>query len=341
MNAHGGKVISSFENMYEVDNKGTRNKEFSVSWGNRFGTTSGPVHVALPSSLTVKAGKTANLKVNLSFDAASLPNNLSFFEADGYVVLKESSQAGEVLRIPYHAVVQKVSKIESSMENNTLQLHNDGAMASSTDLFRFDGADRRDKAIPSEYDLRATGSRVFPSKDIVEFAVATDKPWATPNTIEFDVAIDNNFDGRPDWIIFNYDLYAFFGLDPNGKQISVGYNIATGQMEALYFVNVGGSWNNSVMGIPAPLSMVAPDGKFQYQVASYGYDSDLSDTNDRGWVTVDASQPDVSFATPTVKVAPQSTSDVPVTVTKESSGLLIISDTDHAAHQYSIQELNR
>jgi len=313
----------------EVKNKGSEPVQYSLSWVNRHGTATGPVSVTLPGSLTLGADEEAELEVLFSINAAALHDRVGFYEFDGYVLL---SGAGETLRVPYQVVVQKASAVELEEEVGEALLANAGVMASQTDFFRFDSPDPVDRAIPDEYDLKAVGARVIGG--VAEFAVATQGPWATPNTVEFDVFIDNDFDGAPDWIVFNYDWHAFYGLDPIGIQISVGYDLDAGRLRPAYFIDVGGSWNTSTMGLPIPLSWVAPEGSFQYLVQSYGRDSSAVDVNMKGWITVDTADNGLSFEAPTVSIAPGEALAAP----GGDRDILVITTTDDGANQHLVVE---
>lgn len=319
-----------------VTNKGDSSKEYNVSWENRHGETTGPVSLSLPKKIKLNPGKDKKLKVKFSIDSSALSNEPGLHEFDGYVVLTEK-KSGEVLRIPYQAIIEKVSDVEADTTKNAVELENDGATESITDLFIFGDEDREEASVQDQYDLRGVGARIV-DDEVAEVVVTTEDPWDTPNLVEFNVYIDNNMDGQPEYIVYNQDYYAFFGLDPIGRQLTAVYDVATGESEAMYFVNVGGSWNDGFMGLPFPKSLASENGELQYQVASWGGDAEIPDMNDGGWISLNVQNPTMSFDQNTVNVPADEELEVGLTLNEEYGSVLVINNSDATKSPYTILE---
>jgi minor extracellular serine protease Vpr len=319
-----------------ISNKGNATNEYTVTWENRHGNTDGPVSLSLPSSLKVAAGTSKKFKVDFAIDSAALSDNPGFHEFDGYVVLTEAS--GEVLRVPYQAVIEKVSDVKSSAVKDTVKLTNKGATASMTELFEFGGYDAADQTISSFYDLSALGARAV-EDGVGEFIVATEGAWETPNLVEFNIYIDNNMDGEPEYILYNQDFYAFFGLNPIGQQITALYNVKTKKSSPLFFVNVGGSYNHNYMGLPFPTGIAGENGEFQYQVVAWG-DSELPDTNEDGWISFNALEPAFSFEANSLNIAANDSEEVKVTLNATSGKAMIVNNSGSTTSPYSVVEFN-
>lgn len=317
-----------------VTNKGSEDKEYEVSWTNRHGNKDGAVSLSVPNSLRVKAGKSGNLKVDFAIDSDLLDDEAGFHEFDGFVHLAEKG-GGEQLTIPYQAVVEKVSHLDVSTAKDMLKLKNKGATASETDLFTLGEKSSANAEVRDYIDIRAVGARS--SEGVTEFAIATESPWATMNVVEFNVYIDNNMDGDADFIVYNYDWYAYFGLDPIGKQLSLVYDIATGESHIQALVDVGGSWNHSMIALPVFNEDVEIESEFQYMVTSFDAVTELPDSNEGGWISFDPEEPGLEFETSSLSVPANTEEEVYVTSNGNQEKALILNNSEPHS-QYDIAE---
>lgn len=314
-----------------VTNKGTSDKEYDVQWTNRDGAQSGAVSVSLPKKVKVNAGKDQTLKLDFSIDATKLADGAGFHEVDGYIVLTDKNGSGDVVKIPYQAVVEKVSDVQAKAKSNRLNLENRSDIKSTTDLFLLGDVDQNEADVNDYFDLKTVGARV--ESDAVEFAVGTNAAWNTPNLVEFDVYIDSNMDGNPDYILFNQDLGNYLGgkdATPTGQQVSVLYNLKTGKLSAQYYINVGGTWNNNVMGLPVDKSVFGSN-QIQYFVASFGGDSAAVDQNN-GWIPLNVSQP--TFESDHFNIDPHSSVDVQLS--REFGDVMVVDNSDATQSQVSV-----
>ncbi|WP_246943899.1 S8 family peptidase [Bacillus pinisoli] len=318
----------------KVTNKGTQAKEYTVTWENRHGDQTGPVSLSLPGTLKVDPGASKTLKVNFAITSAELSDAAGFHEFDGYVVLTDKS--GEVLRVPYQAVVEKVSALKAKANSDSLKLNNVGATSANTELFEFGGSDAVEASIEDYQDLVAVGVRA--EGGVAEFVVATEGAWENPVLVEFDVYIDTNKDGIEDFIVFNYDLGLITGAaSPSGRQVTALYNVATGKLSLQYYVSVGGSYNQNYMGLPVSLSAIGVTGDFQYQVASF---ADGTDVNDGGWITFNTAKPNISFDSSSLDIAAGATEQVKVSLNAKNAKAMIVNNADATVTPYTLVDFN-
>jgi minor extracellular serine protease Vpr len=312
-----------------VTNKGTAAKEYTVTWETRHGDQAGPVSLSVPSTLNVSAGASESFNVDFAIDSAELSDETGFHEFDGYVVLTD--QSGEVLRVPYQAVVEKVSKLEAQFVNHSLELSNVGATTAKTELFEFGGSDTAEENIEDYQDIVAAGARA--AGGTAEFVVATEGAWENPVLVEFDVYIDNNMDGVEDYILFNYDLYALFGYEPSGDQVSVLYDLKTGDLTPLYYVTTGGSYNQNYIGLPVDLADIGVSDKFQYKIASF---ADSTDVNDGGWISYNFAAPKISFEQSSLNVEAGATELIEVSLKSNNANAMIVNNADSSATPFTL-----
>jgi subtilisin family serine protease len=223
----------------KVTNKGATSQTFAVSLATT--QTVPGVSYSLPdgNSVTVAAGGTATLRVQLNATASAMRHSLDttmtatqtntsgsvlnrtyLSEQSAYVVLTPS--AGPTLRVPVHAIVRPASSmgtvqsaflLAGSSGTNTLTLTgtqlNTGATAtdvrSVVSALELAGISANVTASSSAArkaaDLKAVGVTASPTN--VYFGFATYGKWTTLLDVEFDVYIDRNRDGIDDAVFFN------------------------------------------------------------------------------------------------------------------------------------------
>src|SRR5262249_29853363 len=86
-------------------------------------------------------------------------------------------------------------------------------------------------------DIRAAGVQSVNTTDgtILVFAVNTFAGWSTPESQEFDVLVDTNGDGTPDWDIFSVDFGLLTGGARNGQMVAAIFDLASGTLGADFF----------------------------------------------------------------------------------------------------------
>jgi hypothetical protein len=266
---------------------------------------------ATPSQVTVKPGRSEKVTVTLNAPASAVGSStvggFSFYEFSGDVVLTSSN---DTLRVPYLMVPRsttdvsavgdlKVSKKGQPVDGEVaVTLKNRaGAYAPSADFYTWGLDDKKDapKAFTDTgYDLRAAGVQSFPWDDagnqLLVFAVNTHNRWSNAASNEFDVVIDTNRDGEPDWIVFSADGGLVTAGDANGISQVFMYEVATGDTFASGF-NASAPTDSSTILLPVisgDLGITA--GAFDYTVQSFSSVNDGSDAID-GVATYDAWAP--------------------------------------------------
>lgn len=258
------------------------------------------------SSVTVPAGGTATVDVTVTVDPNKVPPSDSgktqwrFFEVSGNVVLTADSG---VLRVPYLLVPRMLSeisasapKVSTSGSSVTVHLANAG-LGSSADFYTWGLSDAKDITVPtnllSGLDLRAAGVRSFPLKapnDLLVFAVNNWTRWSNAASLEFDVLIDKNNDGKPDVIVFATDYGLVASGDPDGRNGVFIYDVKTKDLSFSGFLAVSPT-DSSTLLLPvmsADLGKGGQSGRFLYTVASYDIVNDLASDQFSRWATYNA-----------------------------------------------------
>ena len=251
--------------------------------------------------VTVRPGGTAKVRVTVAASAKDVPSSLagddqySFYEISGDVVF---TAQGSTLRVPYLLVPRSNSKVTVSGSlkapkvsntkdkdkdkgkpaSNTLTLRNSlGALDASADVYTWGLEDKKDapKAVADTgYDLRAAGVQSFADGDdhLLVFAVNTHKRWSNGASNEFDVVIDADRDGEPDWIVLSYDSGALRAGSVNGVAEVFLYRIADGATFGSGFLAQAPTDSSTIL-LPAYAGDLGITGAFDYTVQSFSLTS--------------------------------------------------------------------
>jgi subtilisin family serine protease len=245
-------------------------------------------------------------------------------EASGRVVLvPEHGTAGSSLRVPVYSAPRPTSDM-TQQPVGKLSIHPGGIVTRDLKLtgrgVSSGSGSATEQSLVSGYELQGTSPKMpnctatlvtgcipFPDERAVDlkevgassdgtsayFAVNTWGEWHTPASyVEFDVLIDTNRDGAPDFVLFNNRL--------SGTDIFVSelFNLATGSVDAIDLLNIAdGSFdtdifNSDTMVLPVPISALGlqpGQTRLQYQVQSetiYGTTDSIS-----SWMSFDPMHP--------------------------------------------------
>jgi hypothetical protein len=272
-----------------VKNLGSTSMTFTL--GSEASPQSVPASVSFSSSsVTVPAGGQAKINVNLSVPAASAGSSVtgsgqhSFFEASGSVTL---TSGGTVLRVPYFLVPRPLSQINAtsnpapgpSVPLVKVNVSNSGAMiAGSADFYNWgieDPDDLNEAALGgSGYDVRSVGVQSFDfggGEQLLVFAVNAHSRWSNGAVNEFDVDVDTNGDGVPDYVIVAVDSGAVRTGTFNGLVEVFFVDLATGDLFASGFLAFSPT-DSSTMLLPilaSDLGLSETDGLFSYGITSF------------------------------------------------------------------------
>ncbi|HET9188437.1 MAG TPA: S8 family serine peptidase [Acidothermaceae bacterium] len=244
-------------------------------------------------------------------------------EASGRVILTpQGATAGSALRVPVYSAPRPVSQM-SAHQVGGVQFHKDGTITGQLKLtgqgVSSGSGAATEQSLVSGYELQGTSPKMpdctakivsgcipFPDERAADlkqvgvssdgtaayFAVNTWGEWYTPASyVEFDILIDTNNDGSPDFVLFNS---RFSGTDIFVTEL---YNLATNSVDDIELLNIAdGSFDTDVyhtdtMVMPVAISALGMTGstRFQYQVQSqtiYGT-MDSIDT----WMSFDPMHP--------------------------------------------------
>src|SRR5262249_3102855 len=159
------------------------------------------------------------------------------------------------------------------------------------------------------------GAQAFagPDGQTVVFAVDAFKGWSTPETQEFDVLIDTNGDGKPDFDVFSADLGQLTAGAVSGQMVAAIANLSTNTLSA-DFLAVAPT-DSGVILLPvlaASLGVTADAPRFTYTVQSFDLLSTSTDkfTGSAGFNAFTSAISNGQF----VQVAPDQRVSVPVAV---------------------------
>jgi minor extracellular serine protease Vpr len=275
-------------------NTSERRVRFSVSVDESTqpeGTTSVSV---FPRSVTVAGGGEAKVRVTITVTPSTdLPSG-EFQAASGTVLFTPSASAGATkLRVPYVLVHRAVSDLDTWP--NTVRMPRDGTaefrtwnesrVAGTADVYAWGITDRpNDDVITGGLapDIRAAGVQSFPDDGMGVFAVNSFGRLGTASAAEYDVLVDTNDDGSPEFAVIGLDLGLFTTGVLSGQFASIVLDIATGEAVSAYLA--GGAINSSTVLLPfafadVGLSEANPD--FLYDVDTHSILAAGADEVDR------------------------------------------------------------
>ena len=274
-----------------VRNYAAGTRTLSIAAGTRYADdeAGGAVRVSAPATITVPGNGSRSFNVQLRVDASRLPawtlnggsqggngSLLQSVEYDGYVRLSDSNGA---ISLPWHVLPQKSSDIVPSSTSvaagGSLTLSNQGAAPGAVSVFSLTGTSTR---LPvSTYpdagdnfaviDLKAVGVRTAGSN--LQFAIHTFGERAHPNyPAEFDVYIDTNGDGTPDFVAFNLENG---GFGASGQNVVRVVNLATNAANTFFFTGADLNSANAVMTVPMSFLGITAASKITFSV--YAFDN--------------------------------------------------------------------
>lgn len=295
--------VQSFTKSVTIKNTGVADASYNVTIDKYYQANPGLTFTllnaggtALANPVTVTAGSTLNIKVQVDADAALLsrahdasiaPTGLYDYrhyisEGGGYVTLT-STATDPTLRVPFHIAARPASAMsvtETSVvlpapATGILSLHPSGLAVDTVDdtslvsILSLTGTSPNESYTDSanDYaDLRYIGAtsdyptHLFASSAMY-FGISTYGKWDTPNSVEFDIYVDINEDGVYDYVVFNYNE-SLFGGNPDVMFTSYCELPSWSNCNADYATNgYGGNvntnlFNNNVMLMPVMLTSI-------------------------------------------------------------------------------------
>ncbi len=268
-----------------LSNHGTSAKVFTI--GSEATPQSRTAKVSFSRTrVTVPAGRTVDVTVKLSASAKDVPTSLtgddqfSFWEISGNVTATSGS---EVLRVPYLLVPRSNSNVVSTSSPlnrdsivNVKVTNKRGAIGGAADFYTWGLGDGKDVDVASDYgvDLRAAGVQSFQTSaddQLIVFAINTHRRWSNAANNEFDVLIDTDSNGTPDWIVFTYDSGRFRTGYADGLTEVFAQEVATKQYFATGYMAQAPTDSSTIL-LPldaSSLGLSEGSSEFRYAVESY------------------------------------------------------------------------
>jgi hypothetical protein len=268
------------------------------------GNQHGAVVSVSPSDVTVAAGTTQTVQVNLSISTAAfaaLPSDDTFTLGLGGVLTVRGdivatpdvsdSPDDQTLTVPYLVVPRGLSNVvagtpkgwtkttptgnPASTFASTLPISNSGIHDGTADLYAWGIHDPMETGAPT--DIRDVGVQVQPGANFgapdsdrgMVFLINTYGQSTNQAMNEYDIYIDTNGDGQPDYVIFGFDIGALTAGDFNGQYASWILDVATGQIVDVWLADV--PMNGSTIELPALASDIglSSSSTFRYWADSF------------------------------------------------------------------------
>jgi minor extracellular serine protease Vpr len=225
------------ERQIGLQNLGSEPATFSVS------VVQGPgsPHTATvePTTVSVSGRERTSLHVSLAVPAATTGDSSAFRQVQGQIKLTPTSgNDGTAISVPYYLVPRARSLVQARLNGSeagnssrTIRLQNNSASITGTADFYAWGL-RGNHANLGSLGLRAVGVQSFNDStngQMLVFAVNTFGPASNPADTIYDILLDVNGDGVPDYDVEAADLgFLTTGNSVNGQLVVAVFNIATG-----------------------------------------------------------------------------------------------------------------
>ncbi len=282
-----------------LENKSSASITYNVA-GAFVGSASGAHLSVSPTRLTVPAHQSRDVSVALSLSAAAvkaLPDADTFagvgpgavLSIQGVVTATPTSSPTGVyaLHIPFLLVPRGTSsvvakppapfKVSGGTLTSQVRVSNQGNHAGSADVYAWGIADKdHTKGISS---VRAVGVQSQPgtscdpsipvSNPCLVFAINGWHQWSNASPAEFDIAIDTNADGTPDYFVVALDLGQVLAGAFNGIDASFTFDAAGNLLNAFY---ADAPMNGSVIELPvvaSDLGLTSASPKFSYSITGF------------------------------------------------------------------------
>jgi subtilisin family serine protease len=285
---------------------------------------SGAVRLIVPPVAAVGPDGSRNLSVIMMIDPRKLPDwvldggpngangpLLKSNEFDGYLTV---TGGGDEIHLPWHVLPHKASDVSAP---SSVTLRRGSATATlvnaapsrqpgTAEVFALTGTSPQlpDSALPGEgdgfavVDLASVGVRS--DGQVLQFGVNTFGERAHPNApAEFQVLIDTDQDGNPDWLVFNRDLSLGTA---DGRNVVFVNQIGSPTATPFFFTDANLNSANAILTVPLSALGLAEGDQFDFDVNGFDwYFSDL----------VTDSIEDMTFTVGQPKYAADDTVEVP------------------------------
>jgi hypothetical protein len=273
--------IAVFRQDLVVQNVGETSKVVKLSVDYRYEEdgASGALEFRMPDQVFVPAGGSTSVPIVVVVDPNKLPTwqqnasdlaamgaTFSNAEYDGYVTLADGDSK---ITVPWHIVPRKASEIHvtgGGSVRTPVVIANSGAESTASEVFALTGTSPPLTPEPMSkphpiVDLRAVGAHLFgQGTDIIVFGISTYERRTNPLTpAGFEVNIDVNRDGKPDFIVYNA---MYYGTVP----VSSVFDLNKRTDQAAFVIPGDMYSTNMIMDVPLSMLGLTPDSTFDFSV---------------------------------------------------------------------------
>ncbi len=223
-----------------------------------------------PNKVRIAAGSTATVSVELIVykGKSTTPTDQfadwwfggEFADAGGLIHFRPLNGSNHkiALNVPYYAVPTAVSNVSVSgisnnalkngaTDNNVVVTNKKGALGYA-DWFAWGGSSPVSQTDIGSADLINDGVQSFPNYGYLEFALQTTKAWTNAAEDYFEIDVDVDGDGYPDYAVLSDDYGAFTTGTANGEPVVIVYDLHTGQYSIDFYS--GAMFNGTTMELP-------------------------------------------------------------------------------------------
>jgi subtilisin family serine protease len=289
----------------------------------------GSPHTATPesTSITVSGHQRATLHFKLAVPIATAGDSSAFRQVQGQIVLTPTSgNKGVTLGVPYYLVARARSLVQARLRGGlgqhgsgtTVAVANGSKSVTGTADFYAWGL-RGYHASLGSTGLRAVGVQSFndpANGPILQFAVNTFGRTSNPVTAVYDLFLDVNGDGAPDYDVEGADLGLLTTGTASGEMVVAVFNLATGD-GVLEFLATAPTDGSTVLLplVAADVGITSANPRFTYAAQTTDLVSGVADTisTTAGFNAFNSSIGTGAF----VVLAPGSSASVPIAINRK------------------------
>lgn len=287
--------VQTWEREVRVENYARRGQVFRITSAYRTPgkAANAAVQVSAPPVVFVPGRGDAEFTVRITVDPTKLPSwtldggpnggnglLLDGHEVDGYVTL---TSAADTLSLPWHVLPHKAADLHApgaARAGRSFSIENEGAEKGIVELFALTGTSPRIPAaqLPNPgdnfavVDLAAVGVRTVQdvvADDTLQFGISTFGGRAHPNyPAEFDIYIDTNLDGVPDYLLYNLENGGFAA---SGQNVIALVDLATNKGSLYAYADADLDSSNMIFTVALADIGVAPGSSIAFSV--YAFDN--------------------------------------------------------------------
>jgi minor extracellular serine protease Vpr len=326
---------------FTIENHGSKDVTYNLG-SSLVGSALGSSLSLSPSTVTVAGGGSATVQATLSLSAAAvaaLPSATAVSSNRGNVVTIRGAVTATptktgagvyALRIPFLVAPRGLSNVtageRSAYTDNgdgtfsaTVSLTNSGIRSGAADVYAWGIQDADDiSGAEDSMDVRSVGVQEFPAAGgnrLLVFAVNTYGRWSNASVNEFDIAIDLQQDGRPDFFVVGVDIGAVLAGAFDGRFGSFVFDAAGNVIAARFAVAPANGSTALLPVLASEIGLTSGSGKATYWVDAFSLvPGGLVDTTAKGgWRAFDSPVSTGDF----ISLAPGQTKPLSLTLNRD------------------------